>query len=87
MSFISLHAIGSLLDQYGYVAIFLGVMLESMGVPLPGESMMIAAALYAASTHHLDILVLVPLAAAGAVCGDQIGYFIGRWIGYRLLAR
>jgi membrane protein DedA with SNARE-associated domain len=62
MSFISLHAIGSLLDQYGYVAIFLGVMLESMGVPLPGESMMIAAALYAASTSAI-------LSAVGSVTG------------------
>jgi membrane protein DedA with SNARE-associated domain len=48
---------------------------------------MIAAALYAASTHRLDIFVLVPMAAMGAICGDQIGYFVGRWIGYRLLAR
>jgi membrane protein DedA with SNARE-associated domain len=66
---------------------FLGILLESTGLPLPGESLMIAAALYAAGTHRLDILVLVPLAAAGAICGDQIGYFLGRWIGYRLLAR
>jgi membrane protein DedA with SNARE-associated domain len=66
---------------------FLGILLESTGLPLPGESLMIAVALYAAGTHRLDILVLVPLAAAGAICGDQIGYFLGRWIGYRLLAR
>jgi membrane protein DedA with SNARE-associated domain len=77
----------SLFEQYGYPVIFLGIMLESIGLPLPGESLMIAAALYAASTHHLDIFVLVPLAAVGAISGDQIGYFVGRWIGYRLLAR
>jgi membrane protein DedA with SNARE-associated domain len=35
----------------------------------------------------LNIFVLVPLAAAGAICGDQIGYFVGRWIGIRLLKR
>ncbi len=48
---------------------------------------MIAAALYASATHALDIFVLVPVAAAGAISGDQIGYLIGRWIGYRVLAR
>jgi len=62
-------------------------MLESLGLPLPGESLMIGAAIYAATSHHLDIFILVPLAACGAICGDQIGYFIGDWIGFRVLAR
>jgi membrane protein DedA with SNARE-associated domain len=87
VSVVSLHSLAGLFQHYGYGVIFLGVMLESMGVPLPGESLMIAAAIYAASTHHLDIFVVVSLAAAGAICGDQIGYLIGRWIGYRVLAR
>ena len=87
MSFFALHSLDGLLEQYGYVAVLLAVMLESIGFPLPGESLMIAAALYAASTHHLDIFGLVPVAAAGAICGDQIGYFLGRWIGYRVLER
>ena len=87
MSLLPLHALEGLIHQYGYSAIFLCIMLESIGLPLPGESLMIAAALYAAHTHHLNIFILVPLAAAGAICGDQIGYGIGRWIGYRVLAR
>jgi membrane protein DedA with SNARE-associated domain len=87
MSIFPLQALDSLFRDYGYGAIFGGVLLESTGLPLPGESLMIAAALYAATTHHLDIFILVPVAAAGAICGDQIGYFIGRWIGYRVLAR
>jgi len=77
----------TLLHEYGYAGVFLCVMLESIGLPLPGESLMIAAALYASATHALDIFVLVPIAAAGAISGDQIGYLIGRWIGYRVLAR
>lgn len=81
------HALGALAQDYGYTAIFAGVLLESTGLPLPGESLMIAAALYAATTHHLNIFIVVSAAAAGAVCGDQIGYFIGYWIGYRVLAR
>jgi membrane protein DedA with SNARE-associated domain len=87
VSVLSLHWLDGLFQHYGYGVIFLGVMLESMGVPLPGESLMIAAAIYAASTHRLNIYVLVSLAASGAICGDQIGYLIGRWIGYRVLAR
>ena len=86
MSIFSVHELESLFRDYGYWAIFLGVMLESIGLPLPGESLMIAAAIYAATTHQLDIFTLVPIAAAGAICGDQIGYFVGRWIGYRYLA-
>jgi membrane protein DedA with SNARE-associated domain len=81
------HEFYHLFDQYGYAVIFAGILLESIGLPLPGESLMIAGALYAAATGRLDIFVLVPAAAAGAVCGDQIGYGVGRWIGYRLLTR
>lgn len=75
-----------ILEQYGYGAVFGALTLESLGLPLPGESLMIAAAIGAATTHHLNIYVLVPAAAAGAIFGDQIGYLIGRSIGYRLLA-
>jgi membrane protein DedA with SNARE-associated domain len=82
-----LPSLDSLLHEYGYFAIFLGIMLESIGFPLPGESLMIAAAVYAATTHQLSIFVLVPVAAGGAIAGDQVGYFVGRWIGLRLLAR
>ena len=87
MSLLSLHALEHLIHEYGYAAIFVCIMLESIGLPLPGESLMIAVALYAAHTHNLNIFIVVPLAAAGAICGDQIGYLIGRSIGYRVLAR
>ncbi|MBS0561777.1 MAG: DedA family protein [Proteobacteria bacterium] len=60
-------------------------MLESLGLPLPGESLMIAAAIFAATTHQLNIAVLIPAAATGAILGDQIGYVIGRWVGFRVL--
>jgi membrane protein DedA with SNARE-associated domain len=82
-----LHGLDHLLQHYGYGVVGVGVMLEATGLPLPGESLMIAAALYAAATHRLNIAVLVAVAAVGAICGDQFGYFIGRWIGFRVLAR
>src|SRR3954463_7806998 len=84
MSF--LPSLQDLLHRYGAPGVGLVLMLESIGLPLPGESLMIAAAVYAATTGQIDIWTLVPIAAAGAIVGDQIGYGIGRWIGFRLLA-
>ena len=82
-----MHGLDHLFSQYGYAVVGIGVMLEATGLPLPGESLMITAALYAAATHRLDIFVIVPVAAAGAIVGDQIGYVIGRSVGFRVLAR
>lgn len=54
---------------------------------LPGESTLIAAALYGGVTHHLNIVFVVVAAATGAIVGDNIGFLIGRDIGFRLLVR
>jgi membrane protein DedA with SNARE-associated domain len=87
VSIVSFDSLDAVFAKYGYAAVFFGVLLESTGLPLPGESLMIGAAIYAATTHHLNIFALVPIAAAGAICGDQIGYGIGHTIGYRIMAR
>lgn len=76
-----------LLAQYGYWAVLVFVGIESLGVPFPGETMLLAAAIYAGSTHHLNIIFVVAAAAIGAILGDNVGYFIGREGGYRLLRR
>ena len=78
-----LHETKPYLEQYGYWAVFGGVMLESFGVPMPGETLLIAASLLAAKgdMHPLPILLCAWL---GAVLGDNIGYGIGRF-GGRLL--
>lgn len=75
------------IDSYGYEAIFVLVGLESIGVPLPGETALITGALYAATTHRLNIAVVITLAALAAIIGDNIGFALGRWGGYRLLNR
>jgi len=80
-------SVNSLIHTYGYLAVFLAVGVESLGVPLPGETTLIAAALYAGSTHRLSIVWIVAVAIAAAVVGDNIGYLIGRVGGYRLLRR
>lgn len=75
------------IDSYGYEAVFVLVGLESLGVPIPGETALITAALYAATTHRLDIAIIVAVAAAAAIIGDNIGFALGRWGGYRILRR
>jgi membrane protein DedA with SNARE-associated domain len=77
----------SLIAQYGYLAVFAVISLESLGIPLPGETTLITAALYAGATHRLNIAGVIGAAIAGAILGDNFGYLIGHWGGYRLLVR
>jgi membrane protein DedA with SNARE-associated domain len=76
-----------LIKTYGYWAVAIIVGLESIGIPLPGETMLIAAATYAGATHALDPITVVAAAATGAIVGDSIGFFIGREIGIHVLHR
>jgi len=84
---VSTHTIDGWLESYGYLVVFLLVMLESIGVPVPGETALIGAALYAGSTHKLEIWGVIAVAIAGAIIGDNIGFSIGRYGGARLLLR
>ncbi len=75
-----MHAIDgilSLLQQYGYLIVFFGVMVESMGVPIPGETILIAAGVLA-QRSGLDIGDAILFGILGAVVGDQLGYWAGR---------
>ena len=74
-------------QEYGYLGVALAVSLESMGVPIPGETALIAAAVYAGKTQALNIWILIAFASAGAILGDNIGYWIGRELGFRVLLR
>ncbi|WP_075596176.1 DedA family protein [Novacetimonas hansenii] len=76
-----------LFQHYGYGVITLIVMLESMGLPLPAETLIISASLYCAATHHMDIGWVAVAAIVGAIIGDNIGYIIGRMVGIPLLQR
>jgi len=73
------------LEHYGYLAVFVGVMLEDFGLPAPGETLVIAGAALA-SQGAMGLLVF-PAAWAGAVIGDNIGYGIGHFGGRRLVLR
>jgi membrane protein DedA with SNARE-associated domain len=70
----------------GYPLLFALVMSESSGVPIPGETALIAAGVLA-SKGTLQIEVVIAIAAAGAIVGDNIGYLIGRKGGRWLLER
>jgi membrane protein DedA with SNARE-associated domain len=76
-----------LLTTYGYWAVLFFVGIESIGIPFPGETMLLVAAIYAGRTHHLLLPLVIVAAATGAILGDNIGFWIGREGGYRLLRR
>jgi membrane protein DedA with SNARE-associated domain len=77
----------SLLATYGYLAVFVFVGVESIGIPVPGETMLVTAAIYAGTTGRLSIFWVIVASSAGAIVGDNIGYVIGRTGGYRLVKR
>jgi membrane protein DedA with SNARE-associated domain len=76
-----------LLHAYGYLAVFVAPLVESTGVPFPGETVLVVAAVYAATTGRLSLAGVVAAAAAGAILGDNLGYGIGRLAGRALLER
>ena len=77
----------SLLGAYGYVVVGLIVALESMGLPLPGETVLLAAAAYAGAGGPLNVAGVIGSASAGAILGDTVGYWLGRVGGLPLLER
>jgi len=79
--------IHQLIATNGYWVLFLLVGLESLGVPLPGETALIVAGTYAGTTHHLNPWLIFVVAAAAAIIGDNIGYWIGDKGGYALARR
>jgi membrane protein DedA with SNARE-associated domain len=80
-------ALDDLLANFGYLAVFATIAIESLGIPAPGETMLVTAGIYAGATHNLSIVGIIAAAAAGAIIGDNIGYAIGRKGGYRLLLK
>ncbi|HEY9766486.1 MAG TPA: DedA family protein [Chroococcales cyanobacterium] len=64
------------LEHWGYLAVFLGIMLENAGIPVPGETLIIAAAILAGQ-GVLNIQGVFLMAVAGAILGDNLGYWLG----------
>ena len=76
-----------LVSTYGYWAVFLFVGIESLGIPLPGETALIVAGTFAGKNHHLNPWGIFAVASAGAIIGDNIGYWVGDKGGFRLLKK
>src|SRR3979409_756452 len=87
MSFLNQTTVDELIASYGYIAIFGIILLESAGIPLPGETILIGAAIYAGSHDTLDIRLIIATAAAAAILGDNIGYWLGLKLGRKTLVR
>lgn len=81
-----LHGVAPVLNHYGYGAVGLLIYLESLGAPLPGETVLIAAAVYA-GTGQLNVVLLGVVAVMAAVLGDNSAYLIGRHGGARVVRR
>jgi membrane protein DedA with SNARE-associated domain len=76
-----------LIATYGIWSVAALVGLESMGIPLPGETALVLAGVYAGTGHHLDISSVIAAAASGAILGDNVGFWLGRKFGYALVLR
>lgn len=87
MSFLHDLPIADLIAHYGYLAIFVIITLESAGLPLPGETVLLTSAAYAGSTGNINIAIVVAIAATAAILGDNAGYWAGRRWGLPLLLR
>lgn len=79
--------IGHLIHDYGLLVVAGFIGLESIGIPLPGETALVVAAAIAGHTHELNITAVILTAAAASFVGRMIGYVIGAQFGYWLLLR
>jgi membrane protein DedA with SNARE-associated domain len=77
----------SIITRYGEIVVALLIALECVGIPLPGETVLVAAAVFAGTTHDISIWAVVGSAIIGAFVGNIVGYTIGRVFGYPLLVR
>jgi membrane protein DedA with SNARE-associated domain len=76
----------SIVDAIGYPAAGLGILVESAGVPFPGEALLLAAAAWAAARHH-SLLLVIMFGFIGATAGANLGYYLGYWGGRPFVER
>lgn len=74
------------LQQYGYLLLFIAIAVEGFGIPAPGQSLLIVASLLAA-TGQMSLSLVLIVASGAALCGNTLGYFIGRRFGEVLLRK
>jgi membrane protein DedA with SNARE-associated domain len=79
------HLIREALVRWGYLALAIGLLGESAGLPLPGETILMLASFVSYKTTQLSIVPLIFVGTSAAVIGDNLGFYIGRKLGPRLL--
>ncbi len=87
IAFSILGVLQSALNTLGYPAVTLFIMIESAGIPFPGETMLLLAAFYSAIDNHLSLPIVIACAALGAIIGDNIGFYVGRTGGKAFIDR
>ena len=86
LEFFSLDTLQEIARLYGYWTVFGGIALENMGIPLPGETIVIVGG-FLAGSGELNYWFVLGSAIAGAVLGDNFGYWVGRIGGWQLLVK
>lgn len=81
-----LHGLEPTLNQFGYLAVLGLVLIEDFGVPVPGETILVLAAVYA-GTGRLNVVLVALFGFCGAVAGDNVGFAIGHFGGRALVER
>jgi membrane protein DedA with SNARE-associated domain len=76
-----------LVATFGYWAVLVFVAIQCAGIPFPGGAVLLAAAIYAGTTHQLEVAPIILAAAVGSILGNLLGYVLGSRGGYRLLVR
>jgi membrane protein DedA with SNARE-associated domain len=82
-----MHAVAHLVHTYGLLVVAGFIGLESVGVPLPGETALVVGSVIAGRTHELNIVAVILTALVASLIGRTIGYLIGAQFGYWLLLR
>jgi membrane protein DedA with SNARE-associated domain len=79
------HIVRHALEHWGYFAVAVALLGEDAGLPLPGETVLMLASFVGHKTHHLSLAPLIIVGIASAAAGDNLGYYLGRRLGPRLL--
>lgn len=80
-------SISHFLDAFGYIAVFVFIGIESTGIPFPGETMLVAASVYAAQGCSLQEQWVIVACVLGATTGDNLGFWVGRTGGRELVRK
>lgn len=81
------RAVIEYLERYGYWTVGAALLLENAGVPVPGETILLVASVFANTHHTLSLPAIIVVGIAAAAMGDNVGYAVGHWGGRPLLDR